>query len=119
MSEPMTSSILLTDEHLQNFVREGYVIVDADLPAATDRLMNLLRIPSISTDPAFKADCDSAAQQCAAPRTARAAADRRREGLRGELLGRLFLCCFLSRAGRPFFGSSRREEGLLLCLERR
>ena len=33
MSEPMTSSILLTDEHLQNFVREGYVIVDADLPA--------------------------------------------------------------------------------------
>lgn len=36
--------------------------IDADLPAATDRLMNLLRIPSISTDPAFKADCDSAAQ---------------------------------------------------------
>jgi len=35
--------------------------IDADLPAATDRLMELLRIPSISTDPAFKADCDKAA----------------------------------------------------------
>lgn len=35
--------------------------IDADLPAATERLMDLLRIPSISTDPAFKADCDRAA----------------------------------------------------------
>lgn len=35
--------------------------IDSDLPAATDRLMDLLRIPSISTDPAFKADCDRAA----------------------------------------------------------
>ncbi|WP_238371157.1 M20/M25/M40 family metallo-hydrolase [Heliomarina baculiformis] len=35
--------------------------IDADLPAATDRLLELLRIPSISTDPAFKADCDRAA----------------------------------------------------------
>lgn len=35
--------------------------IDADLPAALDRLMDLLRIPSISTDPAFKADCDRAA----------------------------------------------------------
>lgn len=35
--------------------------VDADLDAATDRLMELLRIPSISTDPAFKADCSKAA----------------------------------------------------------
>jgi len=35
--------------------------IDQDLPAATDRLMELLRIPSISTDPAFKADCDKAA----------------------------------------------------------
>ncbi len=35
--------------------------VDRDLQNATDRLMNLLRIPSISTDPAFAQDCDKAA----------------------------------------------------------
>ncbi|MFG6552041.1 M20/M25/M40 family metallo-hydrolase [Sulfitobacter sp. 1A16808] len=35
--------------------------IDNDLHAATDRLLDLLRIPSISTDPAYKADCDRAA----------------------------------------------------------
>jgi acetylornithine deacetylase/succinyl-diaminopimelate desuccinylase-like protein len=35
--------------------------IDADLPAAMDRLMELLRIRSISTDPAFKPDCARAA----------------------------------------------------------
>ncbi len=35
--------------------------VDAQLPEAIDRLLTLLRIPSISTDPAFKKDCDTAA----------------------------------------------------------
>jgi len=35
--------------------------IDSDLPAATDRLLDLLRIPSISTDPAYKSDCDAAA----------------------------------------------------------
>lgn len=35
--------------------------IDADLPSSLERLFELLRIPSISTDPAFKADCDQAA----------------------------------------------------------
>ena len=35
--------------------------IDADLPAATERLLDLLRIPSISTDPAFESDCQRAA----------------------------------------------------------
>ena len=35
--------------------------IDENLDAATDRLLDLLRIPSISTDPAFKGDCDTAA----------------------------------------------------------
>ncbi|MEP1538345.1 MAG: M20/M25/M40 family metallo-hydrolase [Paracoccaceae bacterium] len=35
--------------------------IDADVPAAIDRLLELLRIPSISTDPAFATHCDHAA----------------------------------------------------------
>ena len=35
--------------------------IDEDLPQALDRLMDLLRIPSISTDPAYKEDCAKAA----------------------------------------------------------
>lgn len=35
--------------------------IDADQPAALERLMELLRIPSVSTDPAHKGDCDTAA----------------------------------------------------------
>ena len=35
--------------------------IDQDLPQATERLMTLLRIPSISTDPAYTQACDSAA----------------------------------------------------------
>ena len=35
--------------------------IDADQPAALERLLELLRIPSVSTDPAYAADCDRAA----------------------------------------------------------
>lgn len=35
--------------------------IDETLPQSLDRLMALLRIPSISTDPAYKADCAKAA----------------------------------------------------------
>ncbi len=35
--------------------------IDTDVDTATQRLLEFLRIPSISTDPAFKADCDAAA----------------------------------------------------------
>ncbi len=35
--------------------------IDDDLPAAMERLMELLRIPSISTDPAYSAECQRAA----------------------------------------------------------
>lgn len=40
--------------------------IDADLPQALERLMDLLRIPSISTDPAYKGDCARAADWLAA-----------------------------------------------------
>jgi acetylornithine deacetylase/succinyl-diaminopimelate desuccinylase-like protein len=40
--------------------------IDETLPQSLDRLMELLRIPSISTDPAYKADCARTAQHLAA-----------------------------------------------------
>ncbi|MEL6608504.1 MAG: M20/M25/M40 family metallo-hydrolase [Pseudomonadota bacterium] len=44
--------------------------IDSDLSQATDRLLELLRIPSISTDPAFKSHCDTAADWLVADLTA-------------------------------------------------
>ena len=35
--------------------------IDADLEPAVGRLLELLRIPSISTDPAYAGDCQEAA----------------------------------------------------------
>ena len=40
--------------------------IDETLPQSLDRLMDLLRIPSISTDPAYKADCARTADLLAA-----------------------------------------------------
>jgi len=40
--------------------------IDDDMPQSLDRLFELLRIPSISTDPAFGADCRTAAEWLAA-----------------------------------------------------
>jgi acetylornithine deacetylase/succinyl-diaminopimelate desuccinylase-like protein len=35
--------------------------IDADVSVATDRLLELLRLQSVSTDPAYKAECEKAA----------------------------------------------------------
>jgi acetylornithine deacetylase/succinyl-diaminopimelate desuccinylase-like protein len=44
--------------------------IDADLDASLERLFAFLRIPSISTDPAYRADCESAARSAAEDLTA-------------------------------------------------
>ena len=64
----------------------------ADRGAATDRLLALLRIPSISTDPAHAADCEAAAEALAADlRSMGAEAEIRRTPGRPMVTGRIGL----------------------------
>ena len=53
--------------------------IDSDLDQSLDHLMELLRIPSISTDPAYKADCDRAADWLVADLASIGAAASKRE----------------------------------------
>ncbi|TYB81808.1 M20/M25/M40 family metallo-hydrolase [Maritimibacter fusiformis] len=50
-----------TDAPLDPVLSQVLDRLDSDLDAALERLMALLRIPSISTDPAYRAECDAAA----------------------------------------------------------
>ena len=50
-----------TPDHHDTLIAPVLEQVDAGLEASLERLMDLLRLPSISTDPAFKADCDRTA----------------------------------------------------------
>jgi acetylornithine deacetylase/succinyl-diaminopimelate desuccinylase-like protein len=49
---------------MQDRLAEILAYIDQDREAALERLFDLLRIPSVSTDPAFKADCRRAGQAC-------------------------------------------------------
>ncbi|OSQ52099.1 M20/M25/M40 family metallo-hydrolase [Marivita geojedonensis] len=53
--------------------------IDSSLPESLDRLMELLRIPSISTDPAYKAECDRAADWLVEDLTSLGAAASKRQ----------------------------------------
>ena len=53
--------------------------IDADLDPSLERLFDLLRIPSISTDPEYKADCDRAAEWLVKDLNAMGIAAERRE----------------------------------------
>ncbi len=53
------------DEDLRAHLKDVLKTLDATQDAALSRLFELLRIPSVSTDPAFNADCQAAAKWCA------------------------------------------------------
>jgi acetylornithine deacetylase/succinyl-diaminopimelate desuccinylase-like protein len=65
--KPLTLSLIRTTLRLMQMKGQTMSLdavlnrIDADLPQSVERLKELLRIPSISTDPAYKADCDKAA----------------------------------------------------------
>ncbi|PLX39019.1 MAG: hypothetical protein C0606_00275 [Hyphomicrobiales bacterium] len=68
--------------------------IDADLDQSLERLFDLMRVKSISADPAYKADCQAAAEWCS-----------------NELTGLGFESSVRPTPGHPMVVAHRRDDG--------